>query len=206
MLQQKRNYFVICVAIVRLCTVPHYLGAAEELSAEKGEANQNASPREQVTSDLAVLTIIDEAGKSHPVTTQMIASLSHTKLRAKAHDVESEFSGVLLVDMLKSIGVEFGEKLRGKRASDVVIIEAGDGYRTALSLLEIDPATTDKVVLLADQKDGKPLEEKEGPLRLVIPDEKRPVRWIRMVKTIRVANLRDYPISDPGSAEATPGK
>ena len=111
-----------------------------------------------------------------------------------------------LVEVLKSVGVEFGEKLRGKRASDVVVIEASDGYRTALSLLEIDPATTDKIVLLADQKDGKPLDEKEGPLRLVIPDEKRPVRWIRMVKTIRVANLKDYPITEATPAAAADAK
>ena len=55
-----------------------------------------------------------------------------------------------------------------------------------LAIGEVDPATTDKVVLLADKKNGAALPEKEGPWRIVMPDEKRPVRWIRMLKRIIV--------------------
>ena len=35
------------------------------------------------------------------------------------------------------------------------------------------------VVLLADHRDGQPLSTAEGPLRLVVPDEKRHARWVR---------------------------
>jgi hypothetical protein len=110
---------------------------------------------------------------------------------------------VSLVDVLQAAGVEFGEKLRGARASDVAVLEAADGYRTVFALVEIDPATTDKVVLVADQKDGQPLGEKEGPLRLVVPDEKRPVRWARMIKTIRIVQLNELP---PNGKTATGGQ
>ena len=50
---------------------------------------------------------------------------------------------------------------------------------------------TEKVVLLADRRDGKPLSEKEGPLRIVVSDEKRQARWIRQVKSIQVRNAAD---------------
>ena len=140
------------------------------------------------------ITVIDAKGDSHPITAEDISKLPHQTIRAKAHDVEAEFSGVPLVDLLQSAGVEFGDKqLRGVRASDVALVEAADGYRTVFSLLELDPATSDKLVLLADKRDGKPLDDKEGPYRLVIPTEKRPVRWVRSVKTIKIVNLKDFP-------------
>jgi DMSO/TMAO reductase YedYZ molybdopterin-dependent catalytic subunit len=137
--------------------------------------------------------VIDVTGKPHPFTAADMTGLPQRTLKAKAHGVENEFTGVSLVDLLQSAGVEFGEKLCGDRACDVVILDAADGYRTVFALLEIDPATTDKLVLVADKKDGKPLDDKEGPYRLVVPDEKRPVRWQRMVKTIHVVNLKDLP-------------
>jgi hypothetical protein len=52
-------------------------------------------------------------------------------------------------------------------------VEAADGYRVVIALPELDPAFTDKQILLAFLKDGKPLNDKEGPYRIVIPDEKR---------------------------------
>jgi hypothetical protein len=53
------------------------------------------------------------------------------------------------------------------------LVEAADGYRVVIALPEIDPAFTNKQILLAFLRDGKPLDQKEGPYRIVIPDEKR---------------------------------
>ena len=58
-----------------------------------------------------------------------------------------------------------------------VLVEASDGYRAAFSLAELDPEMTDRVVLLADTKDGQPLSPREGPFRIIVPGEKRPARW-----------------------------
>ena len=54
------------------------------------------------------------------------------------------------------------------------------------SLVELDPARTGPPVLLADRRDGKPLEAAEGPLRLIAPEDARPVRWVRQVASLRV--------------------
>ena len=91
-----------------------------------------------------------------------------------------------LADLFESHGVVLGKELRGPRVANFVLIEATDGYRVALALTDVDPATSDKLILLADQKDGAALPEKEGPWRLVIPGDKRPVRWIRMIKQISI--------------------
>ena len=65
-----------------------------------------------------------------------------------------------------------GESLKGKRLASCLLVESADGYRVVIALPELDPAFTDKQILLAYLKDGKPLDEKEGPYRIVIPDEK----------------------------------
>jgi hypothetical protein len=35
--------------------------------------------------------------------------------------------------------------------------------------------------MLVDKRDGKALDAKEGPLRIVVPDEKMHARWVRQV-------------------------
>ena len=85
-----------------------------------------------------------------------------------------EFQGVQLADLLKYCGVKLGKEVRGPRVASYVLVEATDGYRVLLALAEVDPATTDKIVLLTDTRDKAALGEREGPFRLVIPDDKRP--------------------------------
>ena len=108
-------------------------------------------------------------------------------VRAKGHDgKEALFEGVELGDVLKLAGVKFGEQLRGKELALFLIVRAADNYRAVFALPELDHGFTDRIILLADLRDGKPLSEKEGPLRLVVPDEKREARWVRQVVTFTI--------------------
>ncbi|MDQ2855630.1 MAG: molybdopterin-dependent oxidoreductase [Acidobacteriota bacterium] len=125
----------------------------------------------------------------HPLklTAGDLAKLPRRSVTAKAHagKVES-FEGADLGEVLKLAGVKFGEHLSGKDLAQFVVVDAADGYRAVFALPELDPAFTDRVVLLADRRDGKPLAEKEGPLRIVIPDEKRAARWVRQVTSLTI--------------------
>jgi hypothetical protein len=69
-------------------------------------------------------------------------------------------------------------------------VEAADGYNVVFALPELDPAFNDKQIVLAFSKDGKPLDEKEGPFRIVIPEEKRMARWVRQVTTPKIVDVR----------------
>ena len=69
-----------------------------------------------------------------------------------------------------------------------VIAEADDGYRVVFSLAELDSGIIESEVIVADTMDGAPLPEKLGPFRLVVPCEKRPARWVRMLKSITVVS------------------
>ena len=102
------------------------------------------------------------------------------------HDSPATFEGVLLWELLSSAGVALGDKLRGPRMTEVVIIEAADGYKVAFALAELDSAFTSSKAILADKRDGKPLSAKEGPFRIVVPSDKRPARWVRQVTALRV--------------------
>lgn len=124
------------------------------------------------------------------VSADTFAGLPRVKVEAKEHDgLVATYEGVLLGSILERAGVPRGEKLRGKALKAIVLITATDGYEVAFTLPDTDPAFTDRLIVLADRKDGKPLPEKEGPFRIVAPSEKRPARWIRNVRTIAIKNI-----------------
>ena len=103
------------------------------------------------------------------------------------HDKKQEhYEGVLLEEILRQAGAPQGEELRGAAIAIYVLLEAEDGYRVTFSLAELDSGIQDSEVTVADTMDGAALPEKVGPFRLVAPHEKRPARWVRMLKTITV--------------------
>ena len=103
------------------------------------------------------------------------------------HEKKTEtYEGVLLEELLRKAGAPLGEKLRGPLMTSYVIVEAEDGYRVVFALAELDSAFLDSQILVADAVDGAPIGPKQGPFRLVAPHEKRPARWVRMLKSITV--------------------
>jgi DMSO/TMAO reductase YedYZ molybdopterin-dependent catalytic subunit len=134
-----------------------------------------------------LLTVGGEVAHPLKLTADDLAKLPRRSLQAKAHDgKEAMFDGVELADVLKLAGVKFGEQLRGKELAMFLVVSAADGYHAVFALPELDHAFTDRIVILADRRDGKPLAEKEGPLRIVVPDEKREARWVRQVVTFTI--------------------
>jgi hypothetical protein len=136
------------------------------------------------------LTVQTEDGKSTVLARSDVEALLHVKVTTSVSGSPATFEGVLLRAVLEKAGVEFGETLKGKRLASCLLVEAADGYRVVFALPELDPAFTDKRVLLAFLKDGKALDDKEGPYRIVVPDEKRMARWVRQVTTLKIVNAQ----------------
>jgi DMSO/TMAO reductase YedYZ molybdopterin-dependent catalytic subunit len=133
------------------------------------------------------ISFVDAQGAEHNVSEADLAKLPRAKAKVTDRDNRpAEYEGVQLSELLRAQGIVLGKELRGEQIASYLLFEAEDGYRVVLAIAEVDPATTDKLVLLADKKNGAALPDKEGPWRLVIPDEKRPVRWIRMLKRIAI--------------------
>ncbi len=113
--------------------------------------------------------------------------LPHQTVDAVEHSGEkAQFTGVPLYQILKTAGGPMGEQLRGPALSLYIVVIASDGYQAVYALPELDPLTNEGPVILADQKNGKPLDATIGPLRIILPKEKRHARWVRQVIKIDV--------------------
>jgi hypothetical protein len=133
------------------------------------------------------LTIQTETGKQTVLTRSDIEALPRTNVTTSASDT---FVGVSVKAVLEKAGVSLGESLRGKRLASCLLVEAADGYRVVFALPEIDSAFTEKQIVLAFLKNGKPLAEKEGPYRIVVSDEKKMARWTRQVTTLKIVDVK----------------
>ena len=102
---------------------------------------------------------------------------------------EETYEGVPLADLLKQAGAPTGEQIRGALMTTYVIAEGADGYRSLFALAELDSGFEDSDVLVAYSLDGKPMTGDLGPLRLVVPRDKRPARWVRMLQSITVGSV-----------------
>jgi DMSO/TMAO reductase YedYZ molybdopterin-dependent catalytic subunit len=102
---------------------------------------------------------------------------------------EETYQGVPLAEILKRAGVPQGSALRGAALATYIRAEGEDGYSVIFSLAELDSGIQDSDVIVADTMDGGPIADKLGPLRLVAPHEKRPARWVRMLRSITVVKV-----------------
>ena len=136
------------------------------------------------------ITVQTEDGKQTVLTRADIEALPRVKVTPGAAGPSATFEGVSLKALLERGGVGLGETIKGKRLASCLLVEAADGYRVVIALPELDPGFTDKQFVLVFLKDGKPLGDKEGPYRLVIPDEKRMARWVKQVVKLKIADVQ----------------
>jgi DMSO/TMAO reductase YedYZ molybdopterin-dependent catalytic subunit len=149
-----------------------------------------APSRALLQAPLAAAHLTVSGDVEHPLTLSIddLRKMPRTTLKvtnphANKHET---YEGVALAELLKQAGVPQGSQLRGPAMATYVIADAADNYRVIFSLAELDSDFEDSEVLVADRMDGQPLDEKIGPLRLVVPHDKRPARWIRMLQSIKV--------------------
>lgn len=64
-----------------------------------------------------------------------------------------------------------------------------DGKTVVYAIAELDAAFTDRIVLLADRRNGQPLLPDTGPWQVIVPNDKRPARWVRQVNKLEVRQL-----------------
>lgn len=98
---------------------------------------------------------------------------------ATLHDRDGKshtYTGTPIQEILNRAGVTTGPQLRGENLSKYLLVKCADGYEVLFSLAELDSSFTDRIIILADTVDGKPLPVGKGPFRLVVPGEKKPAR------------------------------
>ncbi|MBV8134869.1 MAG: molybdopterin-dependent oxidoreductase [Deltaproteobacteria bacterium] len=100
------------------------------------------------------------------------------------------YDGVPLQEILERAGAPLGKELRGPKMTLCVVAGGSDGYKVVFAAAEFDPGFTDQVILVVDRRDGQPLNSREGPLRTIVPNDKRHARWVRGVETLTLKNAR----------------
>ena len=118
-----------------------------------------------------------------------LSRMPRTDVRVKDRDGnEITYSGVSLTEVLRAAGLKLDPSSIPNRdiVGCYILVQAADGYRAVFASAEVDPAQTDRFILLADHKNGQLLSANEGPFRIVFPGEKRPARWVRQVQSILV--------------------
>jgi hypothetical protein len=139
----------------------------------------------------AVLVLQGMTGEPIRLTEGDLKKLARIDVEAVDHGGnKARYSGVPLRALLDKVGVPQGEKVRGKWIGSFVAVDALDDYRAVFGLAELDPAFNDRTIILADLRNGQPLDKKHGPFQIIAPGEKRQARWVRMVREIRVVDSR----------------
>jgi DMSO/TMAO reductase YedYZ molybdopterin-dependent catalytic subunit len=160
------------------------LGASLMAQVRSGRAQDapTANPEAKI-----LLQVVGQVAHPLSFSKEQFAKLPRHTVRAKGHDgVESQFEGVSVIEILAKAGVPTVQDLRGPAMAHYLVVEASDGYRATFAVAELDPAFTDRVILLADHRDGKPLSTQSGPFQIIVPGEKKHARWVRQVITLKV--------------------
>jgi len=121
-----------------------------------------------------------------------LAGLPRISVRVHIHgsNETAVYEGVSLGDLVRKFNAPADKAIRGANLSLAVIVKAADGYQVIFVLPELDPAFNNKIVLLADSRNGEPLSGKEGPFRLIVPDEARQARWVRQVTSFVIREVK----------------
>lgn len=158
-------------------------------------------------SSVGSVTVLIAGKDAHIFNQSDLANMPRSSTSAALHDEKpSLWEGVAISELLQRAGAPAGKQLRGREMTKFVRVTATDGYQVVFSLTELDAAFGDRKVLLVDRQDGRPLSQKDGPLRLVVAGDERPARWVREVQTIEVVDGSSGPGHSSAHSEVSSGQ
>jgi hypothetical protein len=123
------------------------------------------------------------------------AGVPTTQISYESRDGSDHHSTCLaLLDVLKAAGVPAGLKMDAKadphtknRALRLFITaKASDGYAVVFSLAELLPEIGHRAVWVALDEDDQPLADRDVPIKLIVPDDTKPARWVHGVQEVSV--------------------
>jgi len=107
------------------------------------------------------------------------------------------FDCVPLLAVLKAAGgqTDFtmqpgaNHKVKNPQMRQVVVVTGRDGYTVLFSLGELLPMVGNRAVWVALDEDGQSLPDADGPVRLIVPDDKMPSRAVHEVDSIALVDI-----------------
>ena len=92
--------------------------------------------------------------------------------------------------LVKPAAAQFDNEVKNHDLGFAVFVRGRDSYTASFSYAELAVEAEQRAVWLALEVDGKPLEGKESPARLLVLGDARPARWIYGIKSIAVVDGR----------------
>jgi len=138
----------------------------------------------------AVLTVEGAIATPLSLTAEDLDKMPRATATLTADGTTTTYEGVLLYDILVKAGWQFGRGMTGKGMASYVLATARDGYQVLFSPAEVDPMFAGAKVIIADKADGAALPGREGPFRVVAPQDKMHARSIYSLVKIDVVKLR----------------
>ncbi len=111
--------------------------------------------------------------------------VSITVTNGHSHARET-YTGVPLIELIEKVGAPQPAAVKGKVLSDYIVATGSDNYHAVLSLAEVEPGFHPGAVIVADTLGGKPLDTKEGPLKLIVEEDQKPARWVHSLAKIEL--------------------
>ncbi len=138
---------------------------------------------------LAMFTI---GQKSEPLPFNLIElkGLPQVELTVTEQDKPVTYSGVPMAALLKPhlSGTDRMADLR-KLSDAAILVHAKDNYQAVFSAAEVAMDNGGKKFLVAFERNGKPLDETQGPARVIVPGDPMKVRWVRMIDKISLVRI-----------------
>jgi DMSO/TMAO reductase YedYZ molybdopterin-dependent catalytic subunit len=136
------------------------------------------------------LTVSGDIPQPLTLSKEYLSKMPRTSVSWSEHGPAVSYEGVSLYEVLKAAGAPLDKQLSGKALATYVLAEAKDGYQVVFTLPEVDPAFTDSKILVADTANGQPLDATHGPFRIVVAQDKKGARSIRMLEKLTIVRLR----------------
>ena len=170
-----------------LCVAIQFDGGAMAAMAQTRAAAASGAASRSTAGGLLITGAVGQDLKLSPADLRAMARKS---VSTRDHDGQMhQYDGVPIGALLAKAGVPQGAALRGKSMGLTVVAEGTDGYKAVFSLAELDEDFASEAVVVVDSVDGQELGVEQGPLRLVVPGDKRQGRWVRNLKSITVVNV-----------------
>ncbi len=158
-----------------------------------------ASLRAAPASDgISVGGIVDKPGDWTVVRLKRELAADVTSVDYTGHDGKHTSTAVPLVALLKAAGAatELKQPAKGVTGAEkhaemhyAVVVQGRDGYFAVFSIGELMTDLDNRKIYLALDEDGKPLPDADGPMKLIVPDDGKPARWVHGVQSVSVVRV-----------------
>lgn len=187
---------LLCALVVELtgCNAPG-LGGEQEAESQQGTTSFQGSTEDSSGSgDLASGSeAVELTGLVEQPAILTVADLQ--ELPTETADVGYEthqgfeqhtYRGVRLYEVIDQSGLKLNPDQKSDQLRKYLVISAKDGYEVLVSWGEIDPEFANAPILLAWEEDGETLTGEDGPVRLVVPTDRRGGRYVSGVVRVEV--------------------